>query len=413
MNKKKSSMLSIIACLIAMVCVGVIYLWSALKTDAMSYYGWTKSAANLVASFMMFAFCVGNLIGGALNDRIGPKKVSILGVALFGIGVFLSSLLPKGGGVALFYLTYSVMGGIGVGVAYGAILSCIQKWFPHKRGFASGLACCFFGLGTVVFSPVIKGMINAFDIAVALRILGAIFLIVGELACLLIRLPDEEYLAALPVPAPKKSGIVAVKDYTLGETVKTLPFWCMLLSIFFYNGTWNMLNPLIKDLGADRGLSEAVAITCLSLTGAFNAGGRLIMATVSDKIGRTTTVIILSVVTIVCGILLTFAGGYAYLAVVLITAFAFGGPSAINPATSTDIFGAKYSGTNYGVIMLGLGISSIVFNAISNALYEATGKYTMTFIMGAITAGITIVLMIMINVSLKRMQAPTEKENTE
>ena len=89
---------------------------------------------------------------------------------------------------------------------------------------------------------------------------------------------------------------------------------------------------------------------------------------------------------------LIFAPGYFYMVVVLLTAFAYGGPSAINPAFSTDFFGPKYSGSNYGVIMLALGFSSVFFNAISNSMYAATGAYTLTFIMGAVSAVISIVL---------------------
>lgn len=405
MKKQQKPIVSVIGCLIVMVCIGIIYLWSVLKNASMEYYGWTLSAANLVASFMMFAFCVGNFVGGALNDRFGPKNISIIGVAMFGVGIFLASCLPSGSSVVLFYLTYSVIGGLGVGIAYGAILSCIQKWFPHKRGFATGLATAAFGLSTVVFSQVIGGLLDTMAVNAMLRLLSIVFLVVGIISCLLIRLPNEEYLAALPKPTPKKSTITTRRDLPLKEAIKTLPFWCLLLNIFFYNGTWNMLNPLIRGLGEARGLAPSVAVLCVTLTGLFNAAGRFTMSSLSDKIGRTTTVIILSVVTIVCALLLTFVGGGVYLVVVLVTAFAFGGPSAVNPATSTDLFGAKYGGANYGVIMLALGVSSLFFNAISNAMYEATQAYTLTFIMGAVTALITIVLMLIINRTLKKQQS--------
>ena len=82
-TKKQSPRISIIACLVAAPCIGILYVWSVLKADAVAYYGWTNGAANLVASFMLFAFCVGNLLGGALNDRFGPKTVSYLGVIAF------------------------------------------------------------------------------------------------------------------------------------------------------------------------------------------------------------------------------------------------------------------------------------------------------------------------------------------
>ncbi len=395
MKTKKPPLLPIIGCLVVQLCVGVIYLWSVLSTATKNYYGWEAGQVKLIASFMLFAFCVGNFGGGALNDKFGPKKVSFIGVILFGVGIFLASCLPAGSSIVLFYLTYSIIGGLGVGITYGAILSCIQKWFPHKRGFATGIATAAFGLGTVAFSPVIGAMLKTMTVSTTLRILSIVFLVAGLVGCFVIKLPDEAYLAQLPKPASSKN-ISAKKDMTLGEAIKTVPFWCLLFNIFFYNATWNMLNPIIKPLAMERGLSDAMATACVSLTGLFNAAGRFGMSSLSDKLGRIETVILLCVVTIVCAMLLMFAKGYLYLIVVLITAFAFGGPSAVNPATSTDFFGAKYSGTNYGVAMLSLGFSSILFNAISNAL----NSYALTFIMGAITAVITIVLMVI----MKRYQ---------
>lgn len=399
--RKKSPWLSIAACLVADLCIGILYVWSVLKADAVAYYGWSDGAANLVASFMLFAFCVGNLLGGALNDRIGPKTVSYAGVIVFCAGLFIASCLPEGSSPMWFYLSYCIVGGLGSGCAYGAILSCIQKWFPHKRGFATGLSTAAFGLGTVVFSPIIAAMLRSMTISAALKLLSIVFVVVGVLACTLIRQPDPVYLAGLPTPVVNGASPRAANDMTPGQVVKTLPFWCLFFSMFFYNGTWNMLNPLIKGLGLTRGLPETAAVLCVSLTGLLNAAGRFSMAALSDKLGRIRTVIVLSVLTIVCAVLLTFVGGYAYLIVVLLTAFAYGGPSAVNPAACTDFFGAKYSGTNYGIAMLSLGISSLLFNSVSNALYAATGTYTVTFIMGAASAGIAIGLLIVMERTFK------------
>ncbi len=404
MTKKQSPIVPVVGLLVAQLCVGILYVWSVLKPAAISHYGWEDGAVNLVASFMLFAFCVGNLFGGALNDKIGPKKVCILGMILFGGGILISSFIPVGAGIIGFYICYCIIGGIGCGFTYGAVISGIQKWFPHRRGFASGLGTSTFGLATVVFSPIIGGMLDKMSISVTLRILSIVFLVVGLVASLFVKLPSQEYLATLPVPAPKKTSI-ATKEMPLSQAIKTLPFWCLFLGIFFYNGTWNLVTPLIKGLGTSRGLTDALAITCVSLTGLFNAAGRLIMASLSDKLGRINTMHILSVITAACALLLIFVGGYAYFVVILVTAFAYGGPAAVNPATSTDFFGAKNSGANYGVIMLALGLSSIFFNAISNAMYAATGAYTLTFIMAALSAVATIVIFIIINGCIKKQKA--------
>lgn len=379
---------AVIGCVAVQLCVGILYVWSVFKQPAISFFGWDGGSVNLVASFMLFCFCFGNLIGGILQDRIGPKPVCIAGVCLFGGGILISSFLPACAPIALFYLAYCLVAGVGSGFAYGAVLSCIQKWFPHKRGFASGLGAGAFGLSTVVFSPVIQKLLGAVGLSMTLRILAIIFLAVGILACLFISLPDAGYLAALGLPKAKAGGDDGSK--TLSQAIRTLPFWLLFLGCFLFNGTWNMLTPLIKDLGVERGLSDSAAFLCVSLTGLANAAGRLIMASLSDKLGRIRTLYVLCAATIVCALLLIAVPGGAYMAVVLLTAFAYGGPAAVNPATSTDFFGPRCSGTNYGVIMLALGLSSVVFNALSNALYAATGAYTLTFIVGAVTAAVSI-----------------------
>ena len=379
---------SIVGCLLVQLCVGILYLWSVFKSSAIDFYGWADSSVNMVASIMLFCFCFGNLIGGILNDKIGPKKVSIMGCCLFGGGILLASLLPASASIWLFYLTYCLIAGLGSGFAYGAAISCLQKWLPHRRGLASGLAVSAFGFSTVIFSPVSSALLGVMTLPATLRTLAIVFLIVGLVACMFISLPDESYLKGLNLPA----AATAARNLTLGQAIKTAPFWLLFLSIFFINGTWNMLTPLINGLGLERGLSASMAVLTVSLTGLTNAIGRLSMATISDKIGRGNALYILGVLMAVCALCLIFAPGYFYMVVVLVTAFAYGGPSAINPAFSTDFFGPKYSGSNYGVIMLALGFSSVFFNAISNSMYAATGAYTLTFIMGAVTAVISIVL---------------------
>ena len=402
----KSKMLAaVIGCLVVQLCVGILYVWSVFKQPAIDFFGWEAGSVNLVASFMLFCFCFGNLIGGIIQDRIGPKPVCIMGICLFGGGILISSFLPASSPIVLFYLTYCLIAGMGSGFAYGSVLSCMQKWFPHKRGFASGLGASAFGLSTVVFSPVISALLGSMSLSRTLMVLSILFLVVGVVACLFISLPDQSYLAGLHLPAAASPAAGADNSKTLAQAARTLPFWLLFLGCFVFNGTWNMLTPLINGLGIERGLSSSMAVLCVSLTGLTNAAGRLIMASLSDKIGRINTLHVLCVMTIVCGLLLIFVPGYAYFIVVLVTAFAYGGPAAVNPATSTDFFGPKYSGTNYGVIMLALGLSSVVFNAISNALYSATGAYTMTFIMGAVTAAVSIVIYVVIDKLNKKQKA--------
>ncbi len=418
MKKSNSkAVASIIGCLVVQLCVGILYLWSALRADIVTSYNWSASAAGMVSSYMIFAFVFGNLIGGIINDKKGPKLTCVLGVILFSVGIALSALLTSST-IWMLNITYAIMAGLGSGFAYGACISCIQKWLPHKRGLASGLACSAFGLSTVIFTPVSTALMNLFrnadgvvNFAPVFLILAGVFAVLGLIACIFISLPDESYIAGLNLPKAAVSGTV---NYTLPQAMKKPVFWALFLSIFFINGTWNLCVPLIKDLGIVRGLTTSVAVACVSFTGITNAAGRLIMASLSDKVGRSNTMYILCGITLVGAVLMTFIGGYGYFVTIALIAFAYGGPSALNAALCTDLFGPKNSGANYGVAMLALGFSSIFFNFIANSIIKASVDVTAgtavgiaaTFIMGAVTAIIPVFLMIYIDRYLK-------KRNTE
>lgn len=407
-SQTSKALLPICCSLVVQLCVGILYLWSVFKTPVVEAFNWNADSAQMVSSYMLLAFVSGNLIGGFLNDKKGPKTTCFCGVALFCLGVALTGLLTEST-IGLIYLTYCVMGGLGSGFAYGACISCIQKWLPHRRGLASGLACGAFGLSTVIFTPLSNKLMGIFTVdgivnfTPVFLILAVVFAVFGLIATCFIKLPDEEYLASLNLT---KSAATAQKNYTLGEAIKTPVFWCLFFSIFFINGTWNLCVPLIKDLGVARGLSVSAAVACVSFTGITNAAGRIIMSTVSDKLGRTNTMHILSGITFVGAILTTFITGYGYFATIALIAFAYGGPSAINAALCTDLFGPKNSGVNYGVAMLALGLSSIFFNWVSSTFLHATVENVApTFIMGAITALVPIVLMTIIRRHLKKRTA--------
>ena len=394
-SKQKSPLLPILGCLIIQLCVGVLYLWSVFRSSVSAAYGgWT--GAGMVASYMLFAFVIGNFIGGVINDRKGAKFTAAIGVVLFALGIGLTAFVTERA-PGLMYLTYCVMGGCGSGIAYGPCIACIQKWMPHRRGFATGLAVSAFGLSTVVFAPVSRYLMTLFtDEATGLvnfrpvfLILAGVFAAFGLVGCAMVSQPDEAYLNSLNLP--KSSAPSSQRQYTLGEAIRTLPFWCIFLTIFFINGTWNLTVPLIYDLGLERGLEPALATLAVSFTGIPNAAGRLLMASLSDKIGRVATMDILCIMTLVGAIGMIFISGIPYIVVVGLIAFAYGGPSALNAALTTDFFGSKYSGTNYGVIMTALGFSSVVFNFLSNNLLN--GSVTATYIMAAVTAVIPIFLM--------------------
>lgn len=382
MSSNVKRIITVCACILLQLCVGILYLWSIFRAPVVKYFNWNGSAANYVASIMLFGFAAGNLFGGIIRDKIGSRITALIGAFLFALGIFISSFLSASY-VWVIYITYSTISGLGCGFAYAAVLVCLQKWFPKNRGVASGIAVASFGISTVIFTPAIEAFLKGFTVVETFRYLSIIFIGVGVVASLLI------------FPAPESSSQQLSEYLTPKQAVKLPNFWCIALSLFFINAAWNIANPLIKDLGIERGLTANVAGIIVTVVGVGSALGRFSMASLSDKLGRANTVIALAVLTTLCSVAMIWAGGYFYFVVMIFIAFAYGGPSAIFPPMTTDLCGAKYAGTNYGIAMLGLGFSGICFTSISNALYEASGTYTYSFIIAAVSAIIPIGLMLL------------------
>lgn len=382
---------SIAGCLLVQLCVGIIYLWSIFKTPMAASFGCPVEDLNMVSSYMLTAFVIGCFLGGLLNDRKGPKLTCLLGVQLFSAGIVMTAWLTSST-VELVNLTYAGLGGLGSGLSYSACVSCVQKWLPERRGLATGLAVSAFGLSTVLFAPVSQSIMGAFtgettglvDFGGVFSTLALIFLFAGLAASNLISLPEE-------APTSQAKTATPGGGLSLGRAVRTVPYWCIFFTVFFINGTWNLTVPILYDLGIRRGLTAAMATFAVSFTGIPNAAGRLLMASLSDKLGRRGCIRLLSALTAAAALLMIFARGWTYILVVAVIAFAYGGPSSVNAAMTTDYFGPRHSGTNYGVIMLALGLSSLFFNTLSSTLLR--GSVTLSFVVAAVSAVIPMFLM--------------------
>ena len=189
MKKQQTPVLPVIGCLIINLCVGILYLWSVFRENIVVSFAWDPAAAKMVSSYMLFAFVAGNLIGGFINDRKGPRLTAMLGVILFSAGIFSTAFLTPGS-IAWIYLTYCVLGGLGSGFAYGACISCLQKWLPHRKGLASGLSVSAFAFSTVIFTPVSNALMNAnrvegvVQFKPVFRIRGGVFFVAGMIGTL-------------------------------------------------------------------------------------------------------------------------------------------------------------------------------------------------------------------------------------
>lgn len=240
------------ACLYS--CASATLLVERFQRRGRAHFDWDARSANMVSSFMIFGFVLGNLTGGFLQDKTNPRLICFVGCIMFCLGIFLTSLLTDKT-VWLIYLTYSGLGGLGCGFAYGCVLSCLQKWFPHNRGFASGLSVSAFGLSTVLFGPVAQALLDRLGVPRTFMTLAGVFLAVTVTACCFVRLPDNlQNRQQSGQETETELKVSHASGLTPLQTMKLVPFWCIALSCFFINATWNIVVPVIKSLGMERGL---------------------------------------------------------------------------------------------------------------------------------------------------------------
>ncbi|MCQ2553956.1 MAG: MFS transporter, partial [Clostridia bacterium] len=148
MKKDGFKIAPVLACIVTMLSVGIVYMWSVFQKPVMDYYGWEKTAVSFITAVNLLMFMVGIFLGGLIVDKRGlltcfPIPFILVSGVIFALGLILTSMLPEDM-PWLIYITYGVLAGIGVGLAYAGATNCLQKWFPTKRGFASAIACCAF-----------------------------------------------------------------------------------------------------------------------------------------------------------------------------------------------------------------------------------------------------------------------------
>jgi len=387
--KTKNRYLILGAGMVIQFCAGIIYGWSVFKAPVAKHLGWDAGEAGLTSSVMLAMFVLGIISGGWAQDRLGPAKVTLFGSLLLGAGMFCTAFVGAGA-PWLVYVTYGCVAGLGVGVVYMATIAAVQKWFPDRRGFASGMIVCAFGLSLVLFAPLAKAMLDALGVPGTFMVFGAGFLLVCGLCSLFVRNPPEGYLPEGYAPVQSAN---AKRQYSPGEIVKTKQFYLLLFALFFTLPAYFILNPVFTSLGGSRGLSEGFAVFAVSLTGVSSAAGRLAVSWTSDKIGRKTAMVSIAAIILCASLVMTVAEGALFLICIMLIAFGFGGAASVYSTMTAESFGTKYGGVNFGLVMVGFGVSALVSQNVSKAL-TANGSYTSSFVLSAATCVLAIVLVL-------------------
>lgn len=354
------------------LCVGSVYAWSVFNKPIEALHpGWPRGAAAYTFSIAIALLGLSAAFGGTWLERHGPRRAATTAACLFGGGLALGGLGVQLGWLWLLFVGYGVIGGAGLGLAYVSPVSALVKWFPDRRGMATGMAVLGFGGGALIAAPVKERLIQAFGVASSLWILAAVYSVVMLAAAQALARPPDGWK-----PEGFQPKAVVAGELTMPMAVRTRQFWLLWGMLFINIGVGISIlaqaSPMMQDMF--KKTSDEAAVM-LSVIAGFNAFGRIFWASLSDYIGRRTVFMIFFAVQAgLFALIPTLAHGGHWLlfqiAVVVIFTM-YGGGFATIPAFLADLFGARNVGAVHGVILTAWSAAGVAGPILITRIREA------------------------------------------
>ena len=367
---------------IAMLFAGVLYAWSILKAPLAAEFGWKASALALNFTLAMSFFCIGGLLGAQISKRVGHRIALVAAGVISAVGFGLTAAL-QGASVGMLYLSYGVLAGLGIGIAYNVLIGTVSAWFPDKKGLCSGCLMMGFGASALVLGNAADALFKStLGWRVTYVILGASICMVLIVAGFLLRKPDQQ--TVLPQPKAAKATGASGNDYTSGQMLARPSFWMAFLCISFLAAVGSSVISFAKDLALSVSAPEALAVSLVGVLSVCNGLGRILTGAVFDAIGCRKTMVCANLLTICVAtvtLVAVFVGSLPLcVAGLCLTGISYGACPTITSAFTSSFFGMKYFSTNMALMTFTVMGGSLIAT-VSNKVLEITGGYTATFFM--------------------------------
>lgn len=356
--------------------LGAAYAWSVFRIPLVKEFGW--SIAQVSSTFTICWFVLGctSVLGGLWMNRRGPRIVAVAGGILWGSGVFLTSLSAHK--LWLLYLSYGVIGGLGLGLGYIVPVAVLVKWFPERRGLITGIAVAGFGAGALVAAPAAGKLMQSVGLMPTFAYLGVAYGIVAVLGALFMQNPPEGWHPAGWKPTALQLSQRCSRDFTLGEALRTWQWWalCGLLSINTMAGlsVVSQAAPIFQEIG------KLSAVTAAALVGVISIGngvGRVLWSWISDLTTRRVAFLTMFLIQAVLFWTYHYISSPTLLTVVtFIIVMCYGGGYGITPAFAADYFGPRHVGPIFGLMLLPWAFPAALGPLLFAYLRETTGGYT-------------------------------------
>lgn len=364
------------------VAYGAQYSFGVFFSAMLAEFGWSRGALSGAFSLYALAYCVLGFVAGRLTDRWGPRVVIAIGGVFLGIAyvamAFVTELWQP-------YALYAGVASIGMATAFVPTNSTVVRWFVRRRGLAVGIATSGQSAGMLVVAPLAQVLVSAVGWRITYAVFGiTAFVALNAVAPLMRRDPESVGLTPDGDPRPPLTISGQPGGMTVAEAAGTGAFWALMAT---FTATWIPVFvaivhsvPLARDLGA----SPLVAASLLTALGGGAVPGRILMGAASDRIGRKTALAVMLVLQAIGFVGYAVAGSLtAVFAASLLFGFSYGAITALFPSIVGDYFGRERAGALVGVFFAVAGSAGAIGPVAAGAIYDATGSYTLAFLLSA------------------------------
>jgi OFA family oxalate/formate antiporter-like MFS transporter len=402
MPLEKGRWVLVVAGLIINLCLGAVYSWSVFVNPLAGYFssdlGQHVSANDVLLpySVILAVFAVTMALTGKYVETHGPRTITIIGCVLTGLGWLFASTVSS---IAMLTVLYGVIGGIGIGIAYGATVAVAARWFPDRRGLAVGLMVFGVGFSALITANLAGYLIAAYGVMNTFRIFGlGILLFTVPLALPLAFPPEGWKPAGWNPPVPGEGGHVSC-ECSRSEMVKTPAFYGLWICYFIGCTAGLMAVSIAKPVGTELvQIETGLATALVGFFAIFNGSGRLVFGHLTDRINPKNTAMITFVLIAFASLAMWLVPG----AGVYVVAFAvlwgsLGGWLAIAPTATASYFGTSDYPRCYGLVFLAFGAGAIAGPQLAGFIRTTTGNYLgifpWVFILAIIGFGIAYILL--------------------
>ena len=332
------------------------------------------------------------ILGGFLTDKGWSKWSTMAGAVLFGVGFALAGTATT---LTELYVYYGLMAGFGQGFAYSGCLSNTIRFFPDKKGLASGLITAGMGGAAIIAAPIANQLIQSIGVADTFVRMGIAYAIISFTCSLFIKVAPKDYMPKSMNAAATAAANKPVVNKNWKEMLQDPKFYLIILMFAMGAFSGLMIASNASPIGQSMfGLSAAAAAVYVSVYSLSNTMGRVIWGAVSDKLGQPTTISIMYSVIILTFLILIFVKSMLGFTLGIVgLGLCFGGVMGVFPSLVMDNFGPRFQGVNYGIVFIGYSTSAFVAPKVTAGIAAANnGDFTNAFYVAIVVAAAGLIL---------------------